>query len=74
MALDTLTRAHYEDKLAYKEAIEKGVQPVSWNQQEITKVRSIAKEIWQEIAQQSEIGNQYYQVLMKFLESQGMLQ
>ncbi|HED4458377.1 TRAP transporter substrate-binding protein [Pasteurella multocida] len=74
MALDTLTRAHYEDKLAYKEAIEKGVQPVSWDQQEITKVRSIAKEIWQEIAQQSEIGNQYYQVLIKFLESQGMMQ
>ncbi|MFC0322131.1 TRAP transporter substrate-binding protein [Gallibacterium melopsittaci] len=74
MALDTLIKAHYEDKLAYREAIEKGVQPVAWSPEETKKVRTAAKEIWQEIAQQSEVGNQYYQALLKFLTSQGMMQ
>jgi len=71
MALDSLLKAHYEDRLAYNKAIKEGVHPIAWNKEEISKVRVQAREIWKKIADKSELGNMYYQSLIKYLESQG---
>ncbi|MBF4103113.1 hypothetical protein INT80_14550 [Gallibacterium anatis] len=58
MALDTLIKAHYEDKIAYKEALDKA-RPSSGLEsgRSCESFRAAAREIWQETAQQSEIGN-----------------
>lgn len=73
MALESLLQAHYEDQIAYKEAIKQGVTPVNWSAEERDKVRSYAKEIWKEIADESKLGKMYYDTLLNFLDSQGML-
>lgn len=73
MALDSLLQAHYEDSIAYGEAIKDGVMPVAWSQEEKAKVRGYAKDIWKEISESSEIGKMYYDTLITFLDSQGML-
>ncbi|WP_432468140.1 TRAP transporter substrate-binding protein [Agarivorans sp. Z349TD_8] len=73
MALESLLQAHYEDRIAYGEAIKEGVTPIAWEQKEIDKVRAYAKAIWKETADNSEIGKMYYDVLIKYLDSQGML-
>lgn len=73
MALDSLLDAHYQDRIAYNEAIKQGVTPIAWKQEEVDKVRGYAKEIWKEIADDSELGQMYYEALIKFLESQGMM-
>lgn len=72
MALDSMLQAHYEDRIAYGEAVKEGVMPVAWSEEEVAKVRAYAKEIWKEIADDSEIGAMYYEALIKYLESQGM--
>ncbi|WED26754.1 TRAP transporter substrate-binding protein [Vibrio sp. DW001] len=73
MALDSLLQAHYEDRIAYGEAVKQGVTPVAWSEEEIAKVRVHAKEIWKEIADDSPIGKMYYDTLIKYLDSQGMM-
>jgi len=74
MALDSLLQAHYEDSIAYGEAVKNGVMPVAWSQEERAKVRAYAQDIWKDISENSEIGKMYYDTLIKFLGSQGMLQ
>lgn len=74
MALDSLLQAHYEDSIAYGEAVKDGVTPVAWSQEERAKVRAYAQDIWKDISENSEIGKMYYDTLIKFLGSQGMLQ
>ncbi|WED24238.1 TRAP transporter substrate-binding protein [Vibrio sp. JC009] len=73
MAMDSLLQAHYEDQIAYGEALKDGVTPVAWSIEEKEKVRKYAKEIWKEIADDSEIGKMYYDTLLDFLGTQGML-
>lgn len=72
MALDSLVQAHYEDRISYGEAIKEGVTPVTWSDEERDKLRSHAKVIWKDIAENSEIGKMYLDSLMKYLDSQGM--
>ena len=72
MALDSMLRPHYEDRIAYSEAVEKGIKPVAWSDEEKAKVRGFAREIWEETAKKSEIGKMYYDALQKYLASQGM--
>lgn len=73
MALDSLLQAHYEDRIAYGEAVKNGVTPIAWSEEEIAKVRGHAMKIWKEIADDSVIGKMYYDTLIKFLDSQGMM-
>ena len=72
MALDSMLRPHYEDRIAYGEAVKKGITPIAWSDTEKGKVRSYAREIWEETAKKSEIGKMYYDALQKYLASQGM--
>ena len=72
MALDSMLRPHYEDRIAFGEAVKKGITPVAWSDTEKAKVRSYAREIWEETAKKSEIGKMYYDALQKYLASQGM--
>ncbi len=72
LALDSILKPHYEDRIAYSKAIKEGVTPVAWSDEEKAKVRANAREIWEEIAAKSEIGKMYYDALQKFLETQGM--
>ncbi|MEP0073095.1 MAG: TRAP transporter substrate-binding protein [Marinomonas sp.] len=73
MALDSLLKAHYEDSIAYGEAVKSGVTPIAWSPEEKAKVRSYAQGIWKEISEDSEVGKMYYDTLIEFLDSQGML-
>ncbi|WOD07669.1 hypothetical protein [Marinomonas sp. GJ51-6] len=73
MALDSLLKAHYEDSIAYGEAIKNGVTPIAWIPEEKAKVRVYAQDIWKEISENSEVGKMYYDTLIEFLDSQGML-
>lgn len=72
LALDSLLKPHYEDRIAYSEAVKAGAEPVAWSNEEKAKVRAYARDIWKEIADKSEIGKMYYDALQKFLASQGM--
>jgi TRAP-type mannitol/chloroaromatic compound transport system substrate-binding protein len=72
LALDSLLKPHYEDRIAYSTAIKEGVTPIAWSDEEKAKVRANAREIWGEIAEKSEIGKMYYDALQKFLDAQGM--
>ncbi len=72
LALDSMLRPHYEDRIAFSEAVKKGVEPIAWSDEEKAKVRGFAREIWAEIAKKSEVGKMYYDALQKYLASQGM--
>ncbi|WP_028579238.1 TRAP transporter substrate-binding protein [Desulfogranum japonicum] len=72
LALDSLLKPHYEDRIAYSKAIKEGVTPIAWSDEEKAKVRANAREIWEDIANKSEIGKMYYDALQEFLTSQGM--
>ncbi len=72
LALDSLLKPHYEDQIAYSEAVKDGAEPIAWSNEEKAKVRAYARDIWKEIADKSEIGKMYYDTLQKFLKSQGM--
>ncbi len=73
LALDSLISAHYEDRLAVGEALEKGITPIAWEEEELIKVRQHAIKIWDEIAAESEIGKRYYDSLVAYLKSQGQM-
>lgn len=72
LALDSLLKPHYEDRIAYSEAVKAGAEPIAWSNEEKAKVRAYARDIWKEIADKSEIGKMYYDTLQQFLKSQGM--
>lgn len=72
LALDSLLKPHYEDQIAYSEAVKAGVEPIAWSNEEKAKVRAYARDIWKDIADKSEIGKMYYDTLQQFLQSQGM--
>ncbi|SBW12546.1 TRAP dicarboxylate transporter-DctP subunit [uncultured Alphaproteobacteria bacterium] len=73
LSLESLLSAHYQDRLAVREAVKKGVTPVSWKEDDLLKVRQHAQVIWKEIADNSEIGKVYYDALIKYLQSQGQM-
>ncbi len=73
LAMDSLISAHYQDRLAVGEALQKGITPVAWEEDELVKVRQHAKTIWEDIAADSEMGKKYYDVLVKYLKSQGQM-
>lgn len=72
LALDSLLKPHYEDRIAFSEAVKAGAEPIAWSNEEKAKVRAYARDIWKEIADKSEIGQMYYESLQQFLSSQGM--
>ncbi len=72
LALDSLLKPHYEDRIAYSEAVKAGAEPIAWSDEEKAKVRAYARDIWKDIADKSEIGKMYYDALQQFLQSQGM--
>lgn len=73
LGLESLLSAHYQDRLAVREAMKKGVTPIAWKEEELLKVRQNAQVIWKEIADKSEIGKAYYDALVKYLQSQGQM-
>jgi len=73
LALDSLLRPHYEDRLAVAEAVKKGIEPVAWSDAERAKVRVHAQKIWEEIAAKSEIGKKFLDALVGYLKAQGQM-
>lgn len=72
-ALDSMLKAHYDDRLAVTEATKKGVEPISWSDDERARVRVEARKIWEEIAAKSPNGKKFYEALVGFLKSQGQM-
>lgn len=73
LAMESLIRPHYEDRLAVAQALKKGIQPVAWSDEERAKVRVHAQKIWEEIAAKSEIGKKFLDTLITFLKAQGQM-
>ena len=71
LALDTLLVPHMADEVAYKKAVANGATPVAWSSEERTKVRKLAREIWEDIASQSEIGARYLDALKSYYAATG---
>jgi TRAP-type C4-dicarboxylate transport system substrate-binding protein len=73
LALESMLRPHYEDRLAVAEAVKKGIEPVTWTSDELAKVRVHARKIWTDIAAQSKSGKKFYDALIAYLTSQGQM-
>ena len=73
MALESMLRPHYEDRLAVAEAVKKGIEPITWSTEELAKVRTQAVKIWADIAAQSKVGKKFYDALLAYLKSQGQM-
>ncbi|WP_205563340.1 TRAP transporter substrate-binding protein DctP [Cohaesibacter haloalkalitolerans] len=71
LALDTLLIPHMADEVAYKKAVANGATPVAWSTEERTKVRKLAREIWEDIASQSKIGATYLDALKSYYVATG---
>ncbi|WP_036183142.1 TRAP transporter substrate-binding protein DctP [Marinobacterium lacunae] len=51
----------------------KGVEPIYWSQEEKAKMRDIAKEVWSEAAEQSDLAKQAYESHVAFMKRLGLL-